>query len=856
MKPVKRPHVPDHEVLRCIGRGSYGEVWLARGVTGALRAVKVVRREDFELDRTFEREFQGILSFEPISRDHIGLVDILHVGRNVEEGFYFYVMELADDRDSGAKINVVDYEAHTLSSDKARKVKLDLDKIVEIGVSLADALHHLHERGLSHRDIKPSNIIFVQGRAKLADIGLVARSGQQTFVGTEGFFPPEGPGTAQADIYSLGMVLYEISTGNDRLLFPELPAGHNELSERKRRRMLNEVICKACDPSAKRRFTTAKQLYDALKLVRRGKYHRPIMPRAVSLFGLSGLVAFGLVAARNKNLPWPPGAKVVETIPSLLAPKPLSSSGQPVLGSLLIESEPPGAEIYVKGKVIGVTPKNFTDQPEGLVTYKLKLDQYQTVEESVQIEKGENPPKFSVLRLSPPQVGKKWRNSIGMEFKSRGEWHESSTPVTYDHFLEIMHFAPADIIAGDQNAVRVPPEDAKAFCEALLQRDLESGRLEADQHFYRFHPLQMPNVEPPSDDAKDHIVFQCILQKREFGEVIIETDPPGAAIWESGKMLGTTPITFPRHQTGPVDYVIRMLGYEDEKLEGALESQKPLRLRAALKKARQATIGVNFENALGMKFSPVGPILVSIWETRVKDFNAFIAATDPANPHTVSWNQTENDPVARVNRDECQRFCKWLTEKDQAEGLLPKNLEYRLPSDEEWSAAADLPERKQDAPAERNQKAKANYVWGVNVWPPPREKEAMPGNFSDLSRLKAVDKNGKPMDNDVKRELTLEKEKYDDGYAYTSPVGSYVANRFGLYDLAGNVAEWVGDDYGGKDPNLAKYGVTRGGSWADGKEADGRHTMLLASSRNAIKPDYKDSPYGFRCVIAVKPGTP
>src|SRR5438874_11711060 len=64
------PIVPDHELLRCIGRGSYGEVWLARNVLGELRAVKIVYRNRFEHDRPFEREFEGIQKFEPISRAH------------------------------------------------------------------------------------------------------------------------------------------------------------------------------------------------------------------------------------------------------------------------------------------------------------------------------------------------------------------------------------------------------------------------------------------------------------------------------------------------------------------------------------------------------------------------------------------------------------------------------------------------------------------------------------------------------------------------------------------------------------------------------------------------------------------
>ena len=76
------PLIPDHDVLRKIGGGAYGEVWLARGVTGAMRAVKIVYREDFSDERTFEREFEGILRFEPISRDHLGFVNILHVGRS------------------------------------------------------------------------------------------------------------------------------------------------------------------------------------------------------------------------------------------------------------------------------------------------------------------------------------------------------------------------------------------------------------------------------------------------------------------------------------------------------------------------------------------------------------------------------------------------------------------------------------------------------------------------------------------------------------------------------------------------------------------------------------------------------
>src|SRR5206468_10682570 len=153
-----------------------------------------------------------------------------------------------------------------------RRGGLRFEECLQLSLSLARALGRLHKAGLVHRDIKPSIIIFVNGVPKLADIGLVTDVGEaRSFVGTEGFIPPEGPGTAQADIYSLGKVLYEIATGKDRQSFPEPPTLLEEFSDRKQLLELNEIILKACENDPRKRYRSAEEMREELELLEVGK---------------------------------------------------------------------------------------------------------------------------------------------------------------------------------------------------------------------------------------------------------------------------------------------------------------------------------------------------------------------------------------------------------------------------------------------------------------------------------------------------------------------------------------------------------------------------------------------------------
>jgi CHASE2 domain-containing sensor protein len=244
----------DHIMVRRIGHGSYGEVWLAKSATGAYRAVKVLDQKS-ATDPRFEREFAGLRKFEPVSRTHEGLVDILHVGRNEEAGQFYYVMELADSCTIAADDDPEAYVPSTLKAKLQAREGISPGDFIYISMGLTGALAFLHKQGLVHRDIKPSNIIFVEGHPKLADIGLVASSDEtKSFVGTEGYIPPEGPGTPAADVYSLGKVLSEVAAANSSPPDKSIQG-------------LNLVIQRASAQNCKERYTNAMEMLADLKKI-------------------------------------------------------------------------------------------------------------------------------------------------------------------------------------------------------------------------------------------------------------------------------------------------------------------------------------------------------------------------------------------------------------------------------------------------------------------------------------------------------------------------------------------------------------------------------------------------------------
>jgi len=236
------------------------------------------------------------------------------------------------------------------------------------------------------------------------------------------------------------------------------------------------------------------------------------------------------------------------------------------------------------------------------------------------------------------------------------------------------------------------------------------------------------------------------------------------------------------------------------------------RNNAGSKPQAKRTIGASFSNSLGQKYVPIPGLdaYFCIWDTRVSDYEKFVKETNAAwKP--AGFPQGKDHPAVRVTYNDAVDFCKWLTSTEQALGSLPLGYEYRLPKDLEWSAAAGISGENEGQPSWRSGAIASCYAWGSS-WPPPPNS----GNYDP--RLKT------------------------DKFPNTSPVGSFAPNKYGLYDMNGNVYQWIEEDY-----NESGQGCLRGGSWPDEQEESINLTNRWPANR-----DDKFKCYGFRCVLAPK----
>lgn len=475
----------------------------------------------------------------------------------------------------------------------------------------------------------------------------------------------------------------------------------------------------------------------------------------------------------------------------------------PLQGSIKLSSLPQGATVYLDEQIVGTTPLEIT-RPGGQYQVRVELDGYQSTEDQIAIELGNRHPQRG-YQLLP----------------EKGTLNFNLTP---DGGVLLVNQKPAaNKIAVDANKTHTVRYEKPGF--------------EASNQMLKVAPGESKDIK--------------IELKPEFGRVTLQTNLP-ADVRVGGKSYGSTPITL-KLQTFEHTLEFVRPGFRTVRKTVTPKAGSTLQVSAEMLSefdARRKEGKPLFISTLGIEMKAFTPgayvmgspeneafrrrnehpvkvdfnrsILVSKHEITEAQFAAFSGAHD-----------TESDlPVSSVSWMDAVAFCHWLSiqeglepfylvEHGQLMGINPDARGYRLPTEAEWEWLAKIAGRR----------APTQFSWG--------SQERIPkdyGNYADAS---------------IKANNVFKFEDYDDGFEGKAPVGSFKADRNGLFDLDGNVAEWVHDRFTLQPPDTDRthmnyLGATRGQSHVvkGGDYQTGRYRELRVAMREeGTEPD---ATVGFR----------
>jgi serine/threonine protein kinase len=331
-----------YEIIEELGRGAMGSVFKARDpAVGRIVALKTIHSEALngaqseEYRARFYREARasGVLA-------HPGIVPVFDVGEH--ETAPFLVMEFVQGR--------------TLADAIKKGERFTIDRVCEIGQQLADALGYAHRQGVIHRDIKPANIlmtsreVYGSERPRITDFGIaklaaseITTTGQ--LLGTPSFMPPEQftgmPIDGRADLFSLGVILYSLATGEQpfpgetmtavsyKIVYTE-PVPPAKLNPALPLRV-ESIILKCLAKSPADRYQTGEELAQELAAIRANTPGSTLQPTAPPVHP---------VGISSSDLTFGPG-QVTATLPPAQSIPPASASLPPAAVSVAKKSAQP-----------------------------------------------------------------------------------------------------------------------------------------------------------------------------------------------------------------------------------------------------------------------------------------------------------------------------------------------------------------------------------------------------------------------------------------------------------------------------------------------------------------------------------
>lgn len=801
--------IPGYRVIRKINQGGMSTVYLAIQISvGRVVALKVMSptlNGDPAFSERFQREANivGQLS-------HPNIVAIYDIGRHDNLNY------IAMDYLPGGSV----HDRMMKGVSAAETVRTIRD--------IAIALDHAHDKGYVHRDIKPENILFrADHSAVLTDFGVaksvsgVSRAttvGQ--VVGTPHYMSPEQtrgkPMDGRSDLYSLGVVFYEMLTGSvpfqgDEAVaiaikhisapVPRLPK-HYEAYQK----ILDKMLAK--DPD--QRFQRGREVAEALDLLENpANSLQGAHPTEVSTLALfKALIAATVNAIRwrlrhTTQLRWSPAQGFYHSSPTqLLNALAVTDGDRSTLAMTRLQDV---SEVQVllsprqrRRLVLVLAGVIMAAATAGYIVYEGLIPSHNEILDTTATGTSASSASSEISGLADANIGSKI-NGKGDNGQSNSDLAVAAGSPTPDE--------PAQ--AASTSSVMAQATSPDAFSIPLSQTPGEGDTTNSAV------PLMLATLDPPETEPTYALTVEANPPEAQVrilnigprythgielkpGRYHIEVSHPGYITHTTWVTMTDMPLlTSISLQKTPALPRSFSSDLPDGKSGPAMVTIDPGRF----------TMGSTHANASG----PVHTVVIaqrfaiSQHEITFEDYDLFAKATDRALPGDNRWGRG-NRPVINVSWEDALAYTRWLS---AATGRT-----YRLPSESEWEYVARAG-------------SKSRHWWGENPADAVGKANCRRGCNSRYSGLFG---------------------------SKTAPVGSYAANDFSIYDTAGNVSEWVQDCYVDTYSLKPKNGrpfevigcptrVVRGGSAKSNLE------QITLDARDHYPADVFDAHIGFRVVM-------